>query len=97
MRRQPMKTENTATLLGRILGKLRPIDLQEKENRLEVKARVALILTETGLTSMELGSRIRKEIHSLRDWLSGTRELTVDMLNEFCLSLHISLGDLVLE
>lgn len=92
-----MKTENTAMLLDRILGKLRPIDLQEKENRLEIKARVALLLTETGLTSKELGSRIRKEIYSLRTWLADTRELTVEMLNEFCLSLHISLGDLVME
>ena len=97
MREDPMKTENPSTFLDRILDKLRPSDLHTQESRLAVKARVEHILAETGLTATELGSRIRKEIQSLRTWLSGTRDLTVENLNEFCLSLHISLGDLVLE
>ena len=97
MREDPMKTENPSTFLDRILDKLRPSDLHTQESRLAVKARVEHILSETGLTATELGSRIRKEIQSLRTWLSGTRDLTVENLNEFCLSLHISLGDLVLE
>ena len=61
------------------------------------EARVEHLLTETGLTKAELGSRIRRDIVSLRSWLSGTRDLTTDMLHELCLSLHISLGDLVME
>jgi DNA-binding Xre family transcriptional regulator len=97
MREDPMKTEIKSTFLDRILDKLRPSDLQTQESRLAIKDRVEHILTETGLTAAELGSRIRKDIHSLRSWLSGTRDLTVETLNEFCQSLHISLGDLVLE
>jgi DNA-binding Xre family transcriptional regulator len=97
MRKDPMKTENQSKFLDRILDKLRPSDLQSQENRLAVKARVEYILAETGLSAAELGSRIRKDMHSLRTWLSDARDLTVENLNEFCLSLHISLGDLVLE
>jgi hypothetical protein len=97
MREDPMNTENKSTFLDRILDKLRPSDLQTQESRLAVKSRVEHILAETGLTAAELGSRIRKEIHGLRTWLSGTRDLTVEALQEFCQSLHISLGDLVLE
>ncbi|HVW15382.1 MAG TPA: hypothetical protein VHB54_16240 [Mucilaginibacter sp.] len=92
-----MKTEDQPTFLERILDKLRPSDLQSQESRLAIKARVENILAETGLTAGELGSRIRKEMYSLRTWLSGTRDLTVETLTEFCHSLHISLGDLVLE
>ena len=97
MRDSPMKTENQSAFLDRILDKLRPSDLQNQENRLAIKSRVENILSETGLTAAELGSRIRKDMHSLRTWLSGTRDLTVETLSEFCQSLHISLGDLVLE
>lgn len=97
MREDPMNTENKSTFLDRILDKLRPSDLQTPESRLAIKARVENILAETGLTAAELGSRIRKDILSLRTWLSGTRDLTVETLQEFCQSLHISLGDLVLE
>ena len=97
MRVNPMKTENQSTFLERILDKLRPSDLQNLESRLSIKARVEHILSETGLTATELSSRIRKDIHSLRTWLSGTRNLTIESLNEFCQLLHISLGDLVLE
>ena len=92
-----METANYPTFLERILDKLNPVDLQVKENRLAIKTRVEALLAETGLTKMELGSRIRKDIVSLRSWLSGTRNLTVDMLHELCVSMHISLGDLVLE
>jgi len=97
MREDPMNTENKTTFLDRILDKLRPSDLHTQESRLAVKTRVEHILAETGLTAAELGSRIRKDIYSLRSWLSDTRELTVETLQEFCQSLHISLGDLVVE
>ena len=92
-----METANNSTFLDRILDKLRPADLHAKENRLAIKTRVELLLVETGLTKAEMGSRIRRDIVSLRSWLSGTRDLTVETLQELCLSLHISLGDLVLE
>ena len=92
-----MKTVNYSTFLEQILDKLRPADLHIMENRLAIKARVEHLLTETGLTKAELGSRVRRDIDSLRSWLSGTRDLTVEMLSELCSSLHISLGDLVLE
>jgi len=97
MRDSPMKTENQSAFLDRILDKLRPSDLQHQEHRLAIKSRVENILVETGLTATELGLRIRKEMYALRTWLSGTRDLTVESLSEFCQSLHISLGDLVVE
>lgn len=93
----PMETANNSTFLGLILDKLRPGDLNIQENRSAIKARVELLLVETGLTKAELGFRIRREMVTLRSWLSGTRDLTVETLQELCLSLHISLGDLVLE
>jgi DNA-binding Xre family transcriptional regulator len=91
-----METTNYPTFLDQILGKLRPVDLHIKENRLVIKARVEHLLTETGLTKAEMGSRIRREMVTLRSWLSGTRNLTVETLQELCAALHISLGDLVL-
>ena len=97
MRKSTMKTANHSSLLDQILDKLRPVDLHTKENRLAIKSRVEHLLAETGLTKAELGSRIRREIVALRSWLSGTKDLTVETLHELCLSLHISLGDLVLE
>ena len=97
MRKSTMKTANYTSLLGQILDKLRPVDLHTKENRLAIKLRVEHLLAETGLTKAELGSGIRREIVALRAWLSGTKDLTVETLHELCLSLHISLGDLVLE
>jgi DNA-binding Xre family transcriptional regulator len=97
MRKTSMKTANYSSLLDQILDKLRPSDLHTKESRLAIKTRVERLLAETDLTATELGSRIRREIVALRSWLSGTKDLTVETLQELCLSLHISLGDLVLE
>ena len=92
-----METTNNSSFLNQILDKLRPADLHINETKLTIKARVEHLLTETGLTTRELGSSIRGDISALRSWLSGTRDLTVETLQELCLSLHISLGDLVLE
>jgi DNA-binding Xre family transcriptional regulator len=92
-----METANYSTFLGQILDKLRPGDLNLKENRLAIKARVENLLTETGLTKAEMGFRIRRDMVTLRSWLEGTRDLTVETLQDLCQSLHISLGDLVTE
>ena len=92
-----METANYPSFLYRILDKLRPGDLNLKENRLAIKARVESLLIETGLTKAEMGFRIRRDMVTLRSWLEGTRDLTVETLQELCSSLHISLGDLVME
>lgn len=92
-----METANYPSFLDRILDKLRPGDLNLKENRLAIKARVESLLIETGLTKAEMGFRIRRDMVTLRSWLEGTRDLTVETLQELCSSLHISLGDLVME
>jgi len=92
-----METANYPSFLDRILDKLRPADLHIVENRLAIKARVENLLAETGLTKAEMGFRIRRDMVTLRSWLEGTRDLTVETLQELCSSLHISLGDLVME
>jgi hypothetical protein len=92
-----MKTENSLTFLGRLLEKVRPVDLLHSEHRLALGARVEHLLAETGLNRLQFGNHIRKELDELRGWLSGTRDLTVEALTEICVLLHISLGELVTE
>jgi hypothetical protein len=91
-----MKTEN-ATLLGRLLDRVRPADLLDSEHRLALRSRVEQVIEETGLNRYQFGARIRSELCELRTWLSDTRELTIETLTEICTMLHISLGDLVAE
>ncbi|PTQ93541.1 Cro/C1-type helix-turn-helix DNA-binding protein [Mucilaginibacter yixingensis] len=92
-----MKTENISSFFEHIFHKLNPSDLLHGEHRLAVADRVEHLLKETGLTRQQFGERIRTELHSVRDFLSGTRDMTLETLTEICSLLHISLGDLVIE
>jgi len=92
-----MKTENTSTLLGHLLDKIRPSDLLHNENRLALRSRIENLRAETGLDGKQFGSRIRMELNDLRAWLSGTKELTLDALTEICGLFHITVGDLLVE
>jgi len=92
-----MKTENTSTLLGRLLDKMRPSDLLHNEHRLALRSRVESLRVEIGLDGKQFGSRIRMELNDLRAWLSGTKELTLDALTDICGSFHITVGDLLVE
>jgi DNA-binding Xre family transcriptional regulator len=92
-----MKTGNSLTFLGRLLDKVCAADLLQKEHRFALGARIEHLLTETGLNRLQFGNHIRSEINELRNWLSGTRGLTLEALTEICALLHISLGELVNE
>jgi len=92
-----MKAENRNTLLETILVKLNPSDLVSRENRQLVIMRIERLREQTGMNHRQFGDRIRQEIVGLRNWLGGTRDLTVETLTDICLILGISLGDLVLE
>lgn len=92
-----MKTGNGLTFLGRLLDKVCAADLLHSEHRLALGARIAHLQAETGLNRLQFGNHIRAELNELRDWLSGTRELTVEILTEICSLFHISMGDLVTE
>lgn len=92
-----MKKENISSFFEHIFHKLNPSDLIHGEHRLAIAARVEYLLRETGLTRQQFGERIRTEVHCVREFLSGTRDLTLETLTEVCNLLHISLGDLVVE
>ncbi|EHQ29633.1 helix-turn-helix domain-containing protein [Mucilaginibacter paludis] len=92
-----MRTENSLTLLGRLLDKVCASDLLHREHRLALAARIEHLLTETGLNRLQFGNYIRVEMNELRGWLSGTRDLTLETLTEICALFHISIGDLLAE
>ena len=92
-----MKTENSLTLIGRLLDQLRPADLLQSEHRSALSIRIEQLLTETGLNRSQFGNHIRMEMNELRVWLSGTRDLTLERLTEICRLFHISISDLVAE
>jgi len=50
-----MKTENTSTLLGRLLDKMRPSDLLHNEHRLALRSRVESLRAEIGLDGRHFG------------------------------------------
>jgi hypothetical protein len=92
-----MKTENRNTVLETILVKLNPSDLVSRENRQLIIARIEKLREQTGLNHRQFGDRVRQEIVGLRDWLTGTRDLTVETLSDICCIFGITLGDLVVE
>lgn len=92
-----MKTENRHTLLETILVKLNPSDLVSRDNRQLIIARIEKMREQTGLNHRQFGDRIRQDITSLRTWLAGTCDLTVETLTDICCIFGITLGDLVLE
>jgi DNA-binding transcriptional regulator YiaG len=92
-----MKTENRNTMLETILVKLNPADLVSRENRQLIIARIENLREQTGLNHRQFGDSIRQEIASLRTWLAGTRDLTVETLADICCIFGITLGDLVIE
>jgi DNA-binding Xre family transcriptional regulator len=92
-----MRTENFSSFMEHILQKLNPSDLFVGEHRLAVVTRIDNLIGETGLSRQQFGDRVRLELHTVRGWLSGTADLTLDKLTEICQVLHISLGDLVVE
>jgi hypothetical protein len=92
-----MKTENRNTLLETILVKLNPSDLVSRENRQLVISRIEKLREQTGLNHRQFGDRVRQDIVSLRNWLAGTCDLTVETLTDICCILGITLGDLVVE
>lgn len=92
-----MKTENISSFMEHILQKLNPSDLFIGEHRLAVVTRIDTLIGEMGLSPQQFGDRVRLELHTVRGWLSGTADLTLDKLSDICQVLHISLGDLVVE
>ncbi len=92
-----MKTENISSFMEHILQKLNPSDFFVGEHRLAIVTRIDNLINELGISRQQFGDCVRTELHTVRGWLSGTTDLTLDKLTEICQVLHISLGDLVVE
>lgn len=92
-----MKTEKTSALLVSLVAQLRPSDLLQSEHRHTLRERIESLLVEKGWNKLQFGQYIRMELNHLRQWLSGTRELTAESLTEICGLFYISIGDLVQE
>ena len=90
-------TNDRNLLLTVILNKFSPADISLKENRVLIAERIEKLLHQNNWSKRHFSVLIRREIRDLRAWLGYTRMHTIDSLNEICLLLHISLGDLVAE
>lgn len=92
-----MRTEKTSALLVRVVAQLRPNDLLLHEHRSALRDRIESLRLEKGWNRLQFGRYIRMEMNELRQWLSGTRDLTTESLAEICGLFHISIGHLVQE
>ena len=90
-------TEDRTPLLAVILSKLSPADISLKENRLLIAERIEKILHQNSWSRRHFKALMRLEVRALRAWLGNTRSMTIESMNELCLLLHLSLGDLVAE
>jgi DNA-binding Xre family transcriptional regulator len=92
-----MKTDNRQSLLDTLLNKLKPADLLSRENRELITGRIENLMQQTGWSRKQFAEKMKLELNSVRAWLSGTRDLTMETLTEICSLLGISIGDLLLE
>lgn len=90
-------TNDRTPLLTVILSKLSPADISLKENRLLITERIEKLLHQNSWSRKHFAVLMRREVHSLRDWLGNTYTLTTEGLTELCGLLSLSLGDLVAE
>ena len=90
-------TDDRNSLLTVILNKFSPADISLSENRALIADRIEKMLQQNNWSRRHFTVLMRREIHLLRNWFGNTRVHTIESLNEICLLLHITLGDLVAE
>ena len=91
-----MKKTNrrNSTLSTKLLSEITPQEQFRMDNKLQLAARIADLISEKGITQQKFAERLGKSQSEISKWLSGTHNFTEDTLSDIAWALKVSLKDL---
>ncbi len=86
-----MRKREKSKVLEGMLASMDEVSLRQTENRMTIAASIADRITACGMTQAEFAQRMGRATSEISDWLSGTRNFTVNTLSEIECALGIRL------
>ncbi len=86
-----MKTRKKSKVLERMLANMDEVSLRQTENRLCIAASIADRIASCGMTQTDFARKMGRPASEISEWLSGTRNFTINTLSEIEYVLDIQL------
>ncbi len=86
-----MKKRRKSAVLESMLSNIDEVSLRKTENRLSVAASIADQIAARGMTQVEFARKMGRPTSEISEWLSGTRNFTINTLSEIECALGIRL------
>ncbi len=78
-------------VLGKMISEMDEVSLRQTENRMMIAARIADAIATAGLSQVEFANIMGRPASEISEWLSGTRNFTLNTLSEIECALGIQL------
>ncbi len=97
-----MKKFNTARiyssdLIKNLLNEISPLEMQQSKEKMLIAARIQDLMTQKGIRKVELAKRLNKRPSEVTKWLSGTQNLTLDILTMIAFELGVEISKLFIK
>ncbi len=86
-----MRKRRKSEVLESMLSSIDEVSLRKTENRLSVAASIADYIAARGMTQAEFARKMGRPTSEISEWLSGTRNFTINTLSEIEYVLGIRL------
>lgn len=88
------KSESKMQLIDDLVAEITPLEMDKVKNKMIVSARIEDLLKKKGISKTEFAELTNKSKSIITRWLSGTQNLTIDVLTEISFYLNVSIEEL---
>ena len=81
-------------LITNLFQQISPLEMQQSKEKMLLAARIHDLMIQKGIRRVELAKRLNKRPSEITKWLSGTQNITMDILTMISFELKVSLSDL---
>ncbi len=80
--------------LQELLDEVAPLEMEQTKVKMQLAARIEDIMKAKGWNKSQFAEKIGKNPSEITKWLSGTQNLTIDVLTEIAFTLGVELAEL---
>ena len=83
-----------SSILNELLNEVTPIEMEQTKVKMQLAARIGDLVCSKGWNKSQFAEKVGKQPSEITKWLSGTQNLTVDVLTEIAFSLGVDVSSL---
>ncbi|MBK7243572.1 MAG: helix-turn-helix transcriptional regulator [Saprospiraceae bacterium] len=97
MKKSNKARKYSSELLNNLIAEISPLEFQQTKEKMILASRIGQLMAQKGIKKVELAKKLNKRPSEITKWLSGTQNITLDILTMISFALGVEISSLFVK